>query len=115
MNVLIVTHEIKRTPYGEEMDENSSSIFSLSCNINCKFVNLIRSLMLYTQNKLAWNFHLISLNVSLHNYTLILRTLNNDGVVYSEFPVLHVPTGTLRIKIAELSVPVGTMGIAFRV
>ena len=38
-----------------------------------------------------------------------------EPVVSSEFPVLSVPTGTLRIKIAELSVPVGTMGIAFRV
>ena len=49
VNVLIVTDESQRTPYGEEMDEKSSSIFSLSCNLNCKFVNLIRSLMFYTK------------------------------------------------------------------
>ena len=41
--------ESQRTPYGEEMDEKISSIFSLSCDLNCKFVNLILSLMLYTK------------------------------------------------------------------
>ena len=47
--MLIVTDESQRTPYMEEMDEKSSSISSLSCNLNCKFVHLIRSLMLYTK------------------------------------------------------------------
>ena len=49
MNVLIFTDESQRTPYMEEMDGKSSSIFSLSCYLNCKFVNLIRSLILYTK------------------------------------------------------------------
>ena len=49
MNVLIVTDESQRTPYMEEMDGKRSSIFSLYCNLNCKFVNLIQSLMLYTK------------------------------------------------------------------
>ena len=33
-----------------------------------------------------------------------------DGDISSEFSVLSVPIGTLRIKIAQLSVPVGNMG-----